>query len=378
MSKQKEHSLAPTMTAAQVLCATISGLSLLATDAGAQSAPTQGTLELQFSRYDEFQARADRMKINAPSLFVLAPLGERWAAQVYLTTDTMSGASPLYHDTLSGASGEGVEDFRKAGQFGLTHYFDRASVGLTAAVSDEDDYLAKSIGLNASMDSENRNRTYSLGVAFNSDRINPTNDLVIDQRKRGREISLGFTQLLDGASLVSLSAGFIHGEGYFNDPYKPLDRRPDARDETTFGAKYYRSFKASDGVLRANYRFYRDTWAVRGHTFELAYEQSLGKFAITPSIRYYTQSEADFYARPPFGSGFRFGFNYTADARLSSFGALEYGIKLALPEQLGFRPELKFAFYEQRQNLGLGEAGPAVELPSARTWQLTLKRNFEL
>ena len=46
----------------------------------------------------------------------------------------MSGASPRFHDTLSGASGEGVNDYRTAGDVKLTRYFDRYAIGVGLAV----------------------------------------------------------------------------------------------------------------------------------------------------------------------------------------------------------------------------------------------------
>ena len=46
-------------------------------------------------------------------------------------------------------------------------------------------------------------------------------------------------------------------------------------------------------------------------------------------MRYYTQSAADFYHDPPFPEGFVAGQPYTADTRLSAFGAITAGLRLA-------------------------------------------------
>ena len=50
-----------------------------------------------------------------------------------------------------------------------------------------------------------------------------------------------------------------------------------------------------------------------------------GGFTLTPTLRYLTQSAADFYHDPPFPQGSVPGELYTADTRLSAFGAITAG-----------------------------------------------------
>ena len=352
------------------------GLALSLTSHAA-TAPSNASLEVQYSHYQEFQPGAKRMEISAPSLFVLAPLGEEWSASGFLTTDSISGASPLYHDTLSGASGEGVNDFRKAANIGLTRYFDGASLSFGGAYSTEHDYLGRALSVSGSLDSADRNTTYSAGIAFNRDRIDSTNGVARNQARRGEQLNIGITRVLSATSLLAASVGFAHGEGYFDDPYKPLDTRPNGRDETTFLLRYNQFFAAPDAALRLSYRYYTDTWALDGHTLEAAWEQNLSNdFVLTPSLRYYSQSKADFYVDPPFGSGYTPGRNYSADTRLSSFGAWDAGIKLGFPELLGWRAELKFEFYRQKGSWALGTASPNILPFSARTLQFGAKHSF--
>ncbi len=59
----------------------------------------------------------------------------------------MSGASPQFHDSLSGASGIGVHDYRAAGDGKLTKYFDRWAVGVGGAYSHERDYISRSVAV---------------------------------------------------------------------------------------------------------------------------------------------------------------------------------------------------------------------------------------
>ncbi len=356
---------------------TLPGLAATLVQAQAASVPTQTSLELQYSHYQEFQPRAERMEISAPSLFVIAPVGDQWAANLFLTTDSMSGASPLYHDTLSGASGESINDFRKAGSINFTRYFERAALRFGGAYSSEDDYIGRSLNVGASFDSEDRNTSYDFAIAVNRDGIDSTNGVAEQETRRGEQLSVGLTRVLSPSSIIAASLGFAHGSGYFNDPYKPLDKRPDGRDETTLLVRYNKYYNNADAALRLSYRYYQDSWALDAHTIDAAWEQNLAHdFILTPSLRYYSQGKADFYVDPPFGVGFSPNRNYSADARLSAFGAWDLGLKLGLPEFAGWRAEIKFEFYRQKNSWALG-SGPAELAPfSARTWQLGLRHSF--
>ena len=353
------------------------GLATTLVQAQAASAPTQTSLELQYSHYQEFQPRAERMEISAPSLFVIAPVGDQWAANLFLTTDSISGASPLYHDTLSGASGEGIEDFRKAGSVNFTRYFERATLRFGGAFSTEDDYIGRSLNVGTSLDSEDRNTTYDFALAVNRDGINSTNGVAQAETRRGEQLSVGVTRVLSPTSIIAASLGFAHGTGYFNDPYKPLDKRPDGRDETTVLVRYNKYYNDADAALRLSYRYYQDSWALDAHTLEAAWEQNLAHdFIFTPSLRYYNQGKADFYVDPPFGVGFYPNRNYSADARLSAFGAWDLGLKLGFPEFAGWRAEVKFEFYRQKNSWALGSSSAELAPFSARTWQFGLRHSF--
>ena len=353
------------------------GLAATLVQAQAATPPTQTSLELQYSHYQEFQPRAERMEISAPSLFVIAPVGDQWATNLFLTTDSISGASPLYHDTLSGASGLGIDDFRKAGSINFTRYFERATLRFGGAYSSEDDYIGRSLNVGASLDSEDRNTSYDFAVAVNRDGIDSTNGVAEHETRRGEQLSVGLTRVLSRSSIIAASLGFAHGTGYFNDPYKPLDKRPDGRDETTLLVRYNKYYNSADAALRLSYRYYQDSWALDAHTIEAAWEQNLAHdFILTPSLRYYSQGKADFYVDPPFGEGFYPNRNYSADARLSAFGAWDVGLKLGLPEFAGWRAEVKFEFYRQKNSWALGSGSAELAPFSARTWQLGLRHSF--
>ena len=62
----------------------------------AQSAPDQGMFALKYLDYRDWQPGADRMTVQSPSIYVLAPFADRWTVEGSLVYDAMSGASPLF------------------------------------------------------------------------------------------------------------------------------------------------------------------------------------------------------------------------------------------------------------------------------------------
>lgn len=346
--------------------------------AQAEAAPAAPELDLRYAHYQDFQPGAERMRVVTPSLFVLLPLSDAWSLKASYTRDSLSGASPLLYNALSGASGVGVHDIRRAGDAELTRYFGRVAVAVGAAVSREDDYDSNAAHVRVALDSADHDRTLTFGLGASEDTIDPVNGLVNDRPRHVLEGQVGFTQVLTRDSLASVAATWVHGSGYFNDPYKPLDTRPDQRDQGVLLARYNRFFEQTQIALRTSYRFYADSWDVRAHTLEVAAEKALPHdFALTPSVRYYTQSAASFYRDPPFPEGFVAGHPYSADTRLAAFGAFTLALELGAPLPGGWRADGKFAFYQQRSGWRvLGSGSPGIEPLSARIFELGLRKTF--
>src|SRR5262249_23652551 len=158
------------------------------------------------------------------------------------TADAISGASPLYHNTLSGASGVGVHDYRKAGDASLTRYFQRASLGVRAAVSTEHDYFSRALGVDATLSTADNNTTFAFSFGGSDDRMNSENGVAQGQTRETREYLLGITQVLSPQSLVQANLSYAKGRGYYSDPYKLLDTRPSEREQIALLVLYNRYF----------------------------------------------------------------------------------------------------------------------------------------
>ncbi|MEP6996746.1 MAG: DUF3570 domain-containing protein [Betaproteobacteria bacterium] len=368
----------PAVPAGALLAAALALPGVIPASALAQTAPDQGLFALKYVDYRDWQPGGDRIHVHSPALYLLKPLSDSLAAEGSLAYDSISGASPLYHNTLSGASGKGgVTDYRTAGDVKLTKYLDHAAIGVGAAISSERDYRSRALSLEARVSSDDRNRTYAFGVGVASDRIDSTNGLAEDKHRRTVDVLLGVTQVLSAEAIVQSNLTWSSGHGYYSDPYKTIDIRPDRRRILAWLTRYNEHLPRSDATLSLSYRYVRDSFGSDSHTVAATWYQPLADgWSIKPSLRYYTQAAADFYFDPPFPQGFSLGEPYTADTRLSAFGALTPGITVAklLPE--GWTVDLKIEFYRQRASWRAGRGSSGLEPLSARWIQTGISKTF--
>jgi len=346
--------------------------------AHAQTAPDAAQIALKYLDYRDWQPGADRIRVRSPSLYVLKPLGDAFAVEGTLVYDGISGASPRFHDALSGASGIGVSDHRTAGDAKLTWYGERVAVGISAAVSSERDYLGRALAVDVRVSTPDNNRTWAFGIAGNSDRIDSVNGVAENQARRSVDVLLGVTQVLSADAIVQSNLTYSAGHGYYSDPYKLLDTRPDHRRVFAWLTRGNRYLPAFDATLRVSYRLLTDSFGSVSHALDAAWVQSLPEgWSVTPSLRYYTQSAADFYFDPPFPRGFVPGGNYTADTRLAAFGALTPGIGVTKRFADGWSADVKLEYYRQKSAWRLGGSGsPGLEPFSARWLQFGLAKTF--
>ena len=255
----------------------------------------------------------------------------------------MSGATPWFIEpnaqgepmvVMTGAS---VEDQRTDFLGRGTYLFDTSRTTLLAGYSQEDDYRALNGGFQAEHDFNEKNTTLSWGLGFSQDAIDPTptaTNLDPDSEdKRGVSVFAGISQVINRSSAFQSTFTYQNGSGFLSDPYKLVsvagvneaDSRPDARNQFSWLTRYRRHFSAVSGTLHADYRLYIDDWDVSSHTIELAwYQMFWDTLAIVPSVRYYTQSQAEFYG-PYFTTSP--GGEYSSDYRLSPYGALAWKLK---------------------------------------------------
>ncbi|MCU6498011.1 DUF3570 domain-containing protein [Rugamonas sp. A1-17] len=359
-------------------------LMLPGVQAHAETPPANGTITLGYLNYKDSQSGLDRTTVHSPSVSITAPVAGVWNIGASVVSDDVSGASPRYHTAISGASH--MQDHRTAGDASATRYFERGTVTVGVAYSNEHDYLSRALSLQGSLESESKNTTWTVGIGHADDHINPVNKIVSNEKKRSTSLLLGVTQVLTASDIAQLTLTHSQGEGYFSDPYKAFDNRPRSRDETTLLARWNHHLASTGGTSRLSYRYYRDSFGVRGHTLGAEYVQPLSQgWTVTPEARLYSQSAASFYYDPLYdaklGAPFPPGYNgtgyMTADQRLSGFGAVTLGLKVSKQLDKLWSVDVKASVYQQRGSWRLfHEGSPGLDALRAQTVQIAINRQW--
>jgi hypothetical protein len=315
--------------------------------------------EYNYSQYQEddvpsakvFFGSTSRYEIDMHQLSLRSPLTARSDIAVELVHETMSGASPWYSvpdipgpgsEPLEFMTGATIDDARTDVLATYNRYYDNARIGYSAGYSTENDYDAINAGIDGETHFNEGNTTLSAGLDVSFDTIEPTDaDLFTtrpsDEDKKSVTLTGGVSQILSRSTLVDSSLTYKFSDGYLSDPYKAVwfqnggiivsDERPDTRHQLAWLSRFRGHVRELQGTLQADYRLSMDNWGIFSHTLALAWYQQFGQhLSITPSFRYYSQSEADFY-RPYFDLGEALESERSSDYRLSAYGAILFGIK---------------------------------------------------
>jgi hypothetical protein len=382
--------------ALRALKASALALSGLARVAAADAPIDQVYTSYSYSTYEEDDldgskgipdSTRGRYEVETHQAMIAAPLTEKIDFSLEVTHETMSGASPWYTiPDAAGApvqvmSGPTIEDQRDDFQLKTNYYLDNARLGLSGGYSSENDYSAMYFGFNGETHFNEKNTTLSGGIGMSFDEIDPTDaDLYATrpshEEKQTYGLNVGLSQILNRRSLVQTSLSYAYGTGYLSDPYKVVatknslffaDERPDNRHGLSWLTRYRRHIEEVEGTVHLSYQYYWDTWEVSSHTIELAWYQSFGdSITLTPSIRYYTQNEAEFYTNflPSNSSG---SGEYSSDFRLSTYGAIAFGLKgeyrFRTPWLTDIDWALKASFERYLSSGDLAWDSPSVEAP---------------
>lgn len=279
-------------------------------------------------------------------------------------------------------------------------------VGLS--YSNEYDYEHTGVNFKVARDFNNRNTTFSFGVALANDKIDAVGGAPIGltpvvgddtginrlgvQNKNVTDILLGVTQVINRKTIVQFNYSLSQSDGYLSDPYKLLsvidpvlgepvaappgvlldylyryELRPDTRDKQSVYGLLKRDIGGN--VFDISYRYMTDDWDVDSHTVDLHYRWNLNAGSyFQPHIRFYSQTAAGFYQTLLF-DGAPLPQFATADYRLSEFDAVTIGIKFGKPTDRG-EMSGRLEFYQQT-----GKASPGSQVGSLQSFDLNPELN---
>ncbi|MBC7193398.1 DUF3570 domain-containing protein [Marinobacter sp.] len=249
--------------------------------------------------------------------------------------------------------------------------------------SKEYDYTSMALNGSVSRYLNNKNTTLNLGTSLSLDTITPEGDIPIglstmpvpanisdsdfdqafdasrdssDDTKTVVDLLLGVTQVIDSRTVMQVNYSLSMSDGYLTDPFKILsviddrpgsnyggnlkdgdgnniylyEQRPDSRMKHALYWQTKHMLENGD-VVDGSYRFMVDDWGISSHTFDVRYRWMLGNQYLEPHLRYYMQSEADFYKRYLTGSEYNGGAprlsEASADYRVGDLDGITVGLK---------------------------------------------------
>ena len=310
----------------------------------------------------------DRYDIDVTQLWIEAPLGASWSVALDVQNDYQTGASPWFVGAQQNGepgvimSGASIQDNRVEVGVTTRYFWADGNAGFAVSHSDEDDYEATALAFDASWNTAEDARTWSTSFSSSRDKLNPTQGVIpvfiTEEDLDTQSGYFGVSQILSRTAIARIGLSYTLSEGYLSDPYKFRDQRPDTHERLSLSAGYRRFLIDADASLQIDYRYYADSWGTDSHTVELAWAQNLRGSLLTPYVRYYTQREADFFSviadtETP---------HYADDYRLSSYGAVTLGARLAVTLGESWTLELEAERYMTDADWGVfdGDAAPAL------------------
>ena len=342
-----------------------------------------------------------------------------------LTGASPSGAAPSRHiQTFTRPSGQASYSVAP-GSMPLDNTFTDSRISLDGSISlplnrlvvssfgghysNEHDYSSFGINSSLTLDLFRKNTTIGVSGALSHDLVSPKSGAPTpftalmaqpvnvgggegdeeggavggpSKSKNVLDAVVSLTQILDRKTLVRFNYSYSRSAGYLNDPYKILsvvqnqndvepgepvqylfESRPDLRMKYAWFGQIRRYIAGN--TIDLSYRYFWDDWGIKSHTTELFYLQQLGRgFAVKPHLRWYQQSQADFY-RQYLVNGDQLPKYASADYRLGAFDANTYGMQLIMP--VGERTHFNIAAEYYRQT---GKRGPPNSLGVLRQFKL--------
>jgi hypothetical protein len=355
------------------------------------------SFDYRFESYNEEDGRVDVLShyFDIRQRFKIgSTLGVR------LVMDSISGATPVGtydrddHDKWEFAE---VDDERDAVSFVVEQEIGSHLLTFEYTRSEEIDYISNAYALGWKKGMFSKNTVLSAGIAFNDDTVvaTPGTTILDDRDKDSVDLALGLSQIVSPDTVLDFNVTYGRSEGYLADPYRQIsdtrtilvpipgggsipvtdtftypENRPDTRDRLAFKVSGRHYIAQLDAGVLASWRFFTDGDGIASNTFDLSWcQQVTEKITVTPFVRFYQQSKADYYypsltgtdvqgndradGKPPY---------FSSDYRLAGLRSLTYGVALDYQPLSWLRLGVKLERYEME---GTSRDAPSVMFPSA-------------
>jgi hypothetical protein len=246
------------------------------------------------------------LKVDGPSVLVRKAYKDKFSVWGNYYVDMISSASI---DVVTTASPYTEE--RDEVSVGVDYLHGKTFMGLSYTNSEESDYSANSVRFGISHDFFGDLTTLGISYARGWDEVRRNGDDLFAEDAKRQSYRVDLSQVITKNFIVNLNYEGVTDEGFLNNPYRQVRYadpgsargfsyepeiypRTRTSSATAIRGMYYLPYRAS---LKAEYRYYSDTWGIKGWNTEFGYVHPLGEdLVFEAKYRYYTQGAADFYA----------------------------------------------------------------------------------
>lgn len=267
------------------------------------------------------------LRASGPALLVRKSIADKVSLSGSYYVDSVSSASI---DVVTTASP--YKEKRTEYGFGADYVVRDSQITLSGSSSKEPDYTVSSLGIDVSQEVFGGMTTVALGYTRSSDKVGQKGIGFFDTVKHW-QYRVGVTQILTPSWIASLNFEAVSDDGYLGSPYRVArvfgaaipERLPRTRTSRALKLRAVGELGARN-AMRAEYRYFWDTWAIKAHTGELGYSRYVGERWLADGfVRLHSQKRALFYSD---NAGVETLY-ITRNRQLSSFNSTGLGARLS-------------------------------------------------
>jgi len=235
---------------------------------------------------------------QGPALLVRKGNEKSYSAFASYYVDNVTSASI---DVMAQASE--YSETRDEISLGVDYLYNDTISTISYNTSEESDYLSDTFNIDMSQEVFNGMTTFNIGYSTSADTVKRVDNDFNKNLDRYR-YRFGLSQILTKTWHASFNYENISEKGFLNNPYRSArvlgayvpEVYPSTRTSEAFSVRSITYFDWR-GSLKFDYRYFTDTWGIRGDTFEVGVSKYIGtKDIIDFSIRLYSQNKASFYS----------------------------------------------------------------------------------
>jgi len=202
----------------------------------ADAPPAFTEVGLRYSRYSEdsldtekwlFGSRG-RYDIDITQFWIEGPIGANWSVALDIQNDYQTGASPWFVGAQQNGepgvimSGASIEDNRLEVGVTTRYFWADGNAGFTASHSDEDDYAATALAMDASWNTDDDSRTWSASLSSSEDTLTPTQGAIpvfVEREELDTQSAyFGVSQILSRTAITKVGLSYTYSEDIYPTP----------------------------------------------------------------------------------------------------------------------------------------------------------------